>query len=434
MKTPLPKSLFGRSLLILIVPMLLFQAVLTYVFFERHFDSITRRLTRGVASEINFLIDAYVAFPNPEQVRTLNALAERDLKLRVSFEPGAKLPEHQTWLFFAFLRRQIKHEIRHVVERPYWVDTKYSDQFIDIRVQLPNGVLRVLAPRDRLSSKSVHIFLTWMVATAFVLIAAAVFFLRGQIRPILELADAADRFGKGRNVPGFRPRGAREVRRAAAAFIRMRSRIMRQMEQRTVMLAGVSHDLRTPLTRMKLQLAMLPESEEVRDLRTDVAEMERIVEEYLAFVRGQDGERAEPADVAELLQEIAANTRKQGGEIAVETEGDLIVPVRRNALKRCVRNLVENAQRYGARTMLSAVRHDGFVEIAVDDDGPGIPEERREEAFRPFHRLDESRSPDRSGVGLGLAIARDLARGHGGDVRLATSSLGGLRAIVRLPV
>jgi two-component system osmolarity sensor histidine kinase EnvZ len=266
------------------------------------------------------------------------------------------------------------------------------------------------------------------------LIAAAVFFLRGQIRPILELAEAADRFGKGRDVPGFRPRGAREVRRAAAAFIRMRSRIMRQIEQRTVMLAGVSHDLRTPLTRMKLQLAMLPESEEVRDLRTDVAEMERIVEEYLAFVRGQDGERAEPADVAELLQEIAADTRKQGGEIAVETEGDLNVPVRRNALKRCVRNLVENAQRYGARTMLSAVRHDGFVEIAVDDDGPGIPEERREEAFRPFHRLDESRSPDRSGVGLGLAIARDLARGHGGDVRLATSSLGGLRAIVRLPV
>ena len=434
MKALLPKSLFGRVLLILVAPILLFQAVVTYVFFERHFDTVTRRLSRGVASEINFLIAAYEAFPNPEQVRTLNALAERDLKLQVRFEPEAKVPEHKDWLFFAFLRRQIRREIRHVVERPYWVDTQHSEDFIDIRVQLDSGVLHVLAPRDRLLSKSVYIFLAWMVGTAVVLIGVATFFLRGQIRPILDLADAADRFGKGRDVPGFRPKGAREVRRAAAAFVRMRGRITRHIEQRTVMLAGVSHDLRTPLTRMKLQLAMLPQSEEIRDLTADVSEMERIVEAYLAFVRGEDGERPVPTDVAEILDEIAADTRKQGGKISVETEGDLTVALRRNATKRCVRNLVENAQRYGERTAVRAARHADFIEILVDDDGPGIPEERREEAFRPFHRLDESRSPDRSGVGLGLAIARDLARGHGGEVKLGTSPLGGLRATVRLPI
>jgi two-component system osmolarity sensor histidine kinase EnvZ len=429
-----PRTLFGQSLLIIIVPMLLFQAVMTYVFFERHFDTVTRRLSLGVASDINFLIDAYALFPKPDQVEALNKLAEEDLRLQVTFEPGAELPKHQQWLFFAFFRRELKHEIKRVMDYPYWVDTHAEEGKIDIRIQLPNGVLNVLAPRDRISSKTVHIFLGWMIGSAIVLMLVAVFFLREQVRPILKLAEAADQFGKGRDVPGFRPRGAREVRLAATAFIRMRARTKRHIEQRTVMLAAVSHDVRTPLTRMKLQLALLPESEEISDLRADVAEMERIVDEYLAFVGGRSTEGPAPTDIADLLQEIVADARKRGAEVTLETAGDLGVETRRNAMKRCIGNLVENAGRYGTHTALSAQRRDDYIEIHVDDNGPGIPEAHREEAFRPFHRLDESRSPDQGGVGLGLAIARDLARGQGGDVKLGMSPLGGLRATVRLPV
>lgn len=434
LKFLVPRTLFGQSLLIIIVPMLLFQAVMTYVFFERHFDTVTRRLSLGVASDVSFLIDAYALFPKPEQVEALNKLAEQDMRLQVKFEPGARLPQHQQWLFFAFFRRELKHEIKRVIDYPYWVNVHAKEGKIDIRIQLPNGVLNVLAPRDRISSKTVHIFLGWMIGSAVVLMLVAVFFLREQVRPILKLAEAADEFGKGRDVPGFRARGAREVRLAATAFIRMRARIKRHIEQRTVMLAAVSHDVRTPLTRMKLQLALLPESDEVSDLKADVVEMERIVDEYLAFVGGRSTEGPVPTDIAELLQEIAADARKRGIAIALDTSGDLTVEIRRNALKRCIGNLTENAGRYGAHTALSAQRRDDYIEIHVDDDGPGIPEAQREDAFRPFHRLDESRSPDQGGVGLGLAIARDLARGQGGEVKLGASPLGGLRATVRLPV
>lgn len=429
-----PRSLFSQSLLIIVIPMLLFQAVLTYVFFEHHFDSVTRRLSLGVASDINFLIDAHQAFPDPAQIQTLNDLAQRDMQLTVSFEQGATIPQHQNWLFFAFFRRAFKREMKRVIDFPYWVDTRSENDQIDIRIQLKDGVLHVLSPRDRISSKTVHIFLLWMVGTALTLIAVSAFFLRKQVNPILALAGAADQFGKGRDVPGFRPRGAREVRQAAAAFIRMRGRIKRHIEQRTVMLAAVSHDVRTPLTRMKLELAMLPDSEEIRDLKSDVAEMERIVDEYLAFVGGRDVEGPAMLDLTELLHEIAATAGKNGRAVSVEAESGLMVSVRRNGIKRCVGNLVENARRYATQTVLSAARQGDFIEITVDDNGPGIPEDQRDDAFRPFHRLDESRSPDNSGVGLGLAIARDLARGHGGDVKLGASPLGGLRATVRLPV
>jgi two-component system osmolarity sensor histidine kinase EnvZ len=258
--------------------------------------------------------------------------------------------------------------------------------------------------------------------------------MRNQVKPIERLARAADDFGKGRDVPGFRPAGAAEVRQAATAFLIMKQRIARQMQQRTEMLAGVSHDLRTPLTRMKLQLAMLGEKAEAKELREDVAEMEHMVEAYLAFARGEGSEQAVEMDLGELLRDVAAQAERQGGRVKVEVRGAPRLHMRPNGMRRCLANLIGNAVRYAKTVNVSAARKSGFVEIAVDDDGPGIPPAQREEAFRPFHRLDEGHTRGTGGAGLGLTIARDVARGHGGDVVLADSPMGGLRALVRLPV
>jgi two-component system osmolarity sensor histidine kinase EnvZ len=274
-----------------------------------------------------------------------------------------------------------------------------------------------------------------MVMSSLVLLTVAVIYLRNQVRPIQRLARAAESFGKGRDVPDFRPAGAAEVRAAAQAFLKMRERIERHIKQRTEMLAGVSHDLRTPLTRLKLELALMPETPERDAMHADVEEMERMLSEYLAFARGQGVEAAEATDLSAYLEEIAADHARHGAALTRKIPKGLRVPVRRNAFRRMVVNLLDNAETYGDSVRLSARRTRSGIEIAVEDDGPGIPPEKREEAFRPFHRLDEARSPDRSGVGLGLAIARDIARGHGGDLELGKSdTLGGLKATVRLPV
>jgi two-component system osmolarity sensor histidine kinase EnvZ len=274
----------------------------------------------------------------------------------------------------------------------------------------------------------------WMVGTAVVLLAVAVVFLRNQIRPIQRLAQAAEAFGKGREVGDFRPSGATEVRQASAAFLAMRERILRQIGQRTEMLAGVSHDLRTPLTRMKLQLALLGLRPEVAELKRDVAEMEKMIAGYLAFARGQESEATVATDLPALLNDVVATMRRHGGDIRLKSGSDITVPIRPNAFRRCLVNLIENALRHGRRVEVSAVRRGGAVEIAIDDDGPGVPADRREDVFRPFYRLDESRNPATGGVGLGLTIARDVIRGHGGEIELGTAPIGGLRALLRLPV
>jgi two-component system osmolarity sensor histidine kinase EnvZ len=339
------------------------------------------------------------------------------------------------------LRQVFVRELSANIKRPVWVDSETLEDLVDIRVQLDGAVMRVLIDRKRTVSTNTHINVVWIGGTAFLLLAVATVFLRNQVRPIERLADAAEAFGKGRDVPDFRPSGAAEVRRAAYAFIDMRERVSRAMQQRTEMLAGVSHDLRTPITRMKLQLALMPDGQDTRELTADVTEMERMVEEYLAFARGAAGETAVELDLSRLLADVAANARRgedakgaEGKPVELRVEPDLLLQARPNALKRCVTNLVDNALRHGARVRLSAAEQAGMLEIAVEDDGPGIPPARREEAFRPFHRLDEGRNLGAGGVGLGLAIARDIARGHGGDLTLGDSALGGLKAVISLPV
>jgi len=318
---------------------------------------------------------------------------------------------------------------------------RIGDDF-EIRVDVHDGVLSVLVPRDRVTVSKPDIFILWMVGSSLLLMTIAIIFLRNQVRPIERLARAADSFGKGRAVPDFKPYGAMEVRRAAQAFITMRERIERHVSQRTEMLAGVSHDLKTPLTRLKLTLAMMPEGEghdapgDITSMRADIAEMEHMLDDYLAFARGEGGEDASPTDLSELVREVtaAAERAHQRTQIRITVPDHVRVSVRRAGLRRVLANLIDNALKHGAKVAVRLSRDEHLVEIAVEDDGPGIPEPHREEAFRPFHRLDEGRNLQSGGSGLGLAIARDIARAHGGEILLGQSAMGGLKATVRLPV
>jgi two-component system, OmpR family, osmolarity sensor histidine kinase EnvZ len=432
-KAIMPKGLYGRSLLIVIAPVVLLQSVVAYAFMERHWQLVTNRLSAAVASDIAALIEVYERYPQDRNSETLSSIAEQKLSLDVDILPAEPLPRIGPKPFFDILDTALSNEIRLRVRRPFWIDTVGRSNLVEIRVQLDDAVMRVIARRSQTYASNAHIFLIWMVGTSLILLTVAILFLRNQIKPILALADAAEDFGKGREVE-FRPRGASEVRRAGAAFLDMKRRIARQMEQRTTMLNGVSHDLRTVLTRFRLSLEMIEPSLELDDLKKDVDEMSRMLEAYLAFVRGAPGEIAQPTDIRTLLEEYRADAERQGHPTTLTVEGDPNVTLRRDAFRRLLGNLVSNAARYGDDIQISAVHDDLYLTVHVDDDGPGIPREKREEVFRPFLRLDEARNQDHAGSGLGLAIARDIARSHGGDIALSESPLGGLRATVKLPV
>jgi two-component system osmolarity sensor histidine kinase EnvZ len=430
----MPKGLFARSLIIIITPMVILQSVLAFVFMERHYNTVTRRLSAAVSQDVTALADLAATFPTPEERERIKRIAQIAMGLTVDFLPDERLPPPGPKPFFSILDSAFTTELGKRLRRPFWTDTVGNSNLIEVRVQLEGGVMRVFARRSQAYLSNSHIFLVWMVGTSLVLLFVAILFLRNQIKPIEALADAAVAFGKGRDVVGFRPRGAREVRGAALAFLEMKRRIERQIEQRTTMLAGVSHDMRTILTRFKLELALIGDTPDTEALRKDVDELQSMLEAYLAFARDDNGEAPVMADVAQLLDEVRYNAERHGAKVAVGFTGDPMVMIRLDAFRRCVTNLVNNARRHGTRVEVSGSRDERWLTVTVDDDGPGIPPERRDDVFRPFVRLDEARNQDAGGSGLGLTIARDAARSHGGDVILGDSPLGGLRATVRIPV
>jgi len=441
-KSILPKGLLGRSLLILVTPLIVLQLVSAYVFYGTHWDLVTRRLALGLAEDIAAVIDMMEAFPGEENRARAFAIAGSAMALDIDLIEGVKLqrtgmvgaaPKLQNRIVGYSLETNLTNAMNGVVHRPFFVDAESSNTTVTIQVQLPEGVLDVRASRKRLYSPTTTIFVLWMVGTSLLLFGIATIFMRNQVRAVKRLAFAADSFGKGHDVPNFKPEGAAEVRQAAAAFKLMRERIDRQIGQRTEMLAGVSHDLRTPLTRMKLELAMM-RGEGVPDLLADLADMERMVEGYLAFARGEGGEGTEPTDLSALLEDAVGKLRREGAAIDLHCEERLVLPLRPDAISRSLTNLVGNATRYAKHVAVRARRRDGAAEILIDDDGPGIPPERREEVFKAFVRLEGSRNPKTGGVGLGLTIARDIVRAHGGDVLLETSPFGGLRVRLKLPM
>lgn len=429
----MPTGLYPRALVIVIAPVVLLQSVIAYVFMERHWQTVTQRLSSAVSADIAALIDVYESYPQDQDASVLSRIAERRLGMDVDILPDSDLPAPGPKPFFSLLDNALSTELSQQVARPFWLDTVGRSSLIEIRVKLGKDVMRVLTRRNQAYASNSHIFLLWMLGTSLILLTIAVLFLRNQIRPILKLADAAEAFGKGRDAE-FRPRGAREVRRAGNAFIEMKRRVERSVGERTTMLNGVSHDLRTILTRFKLSLALLERSSEIDAIEKDVDEMSRMLEDYLAFARGDAGEAAVETDIRSLLEELKADVERQGHQTELTVAGDPLVVVRPDAFRRVLTNLVSNAARYGDRIAIRANHDARYLIVMVDDDGPGIAPEQREDVFRPFFRLDEARNVDSGGTGLGLAIARDIARAHGGDIILADSPLGGLRATVRLPV
>jgi len=434
MKSVMPKGLYARSLLIIIVPMVVLQSVVALLFLERHWNLVTTYLSSAVTQEIATLIDVYKTYPQDPDHAQLRRIAQDRLGLVVDFLPGSQLPPPGPKPFFSQLDGALSDQIRKQIGLPFWIDTVGRSNIVEIRVKLDDTVMRVFARRADVYDPNSWIFLLWMVATSLVVLAIAIAFLRNQIRPIVRLADAAEAFGKGREAPNFRPRGAREVRRAAAAFLEMKTRIERAIEQRTTMLAGVSHDLRTILTRFKLELALLGDSAEIDAIKKDIDEMAGMLEAYLAFARGDMGEQSAPTDISALLADLKTDTERHGHRASVNFHGQPNVTVRPAAFKRCLANLVGNASRFASTVAITGHRDHRWLTVTVDDDGPGIPLQLREDVFKPFLRLDDARNQDEGGTGLGLAIARDIARSHGGHIALGDSPLGGLRATVRVPV
>ena len=428
----MPKGLFARSLLIVIVPIVLLEAVVAFVFMERHWQTVTARLSAAVVREIAGIIDVIDTYPQGADYGEIIRIAQERMELSLAVLPLQPLPPPAPKPFFTLLDEALAQEITRQIKLPFWIDTVGRSNLIEIRVQLADKSLRVIAPRSQAYESNSEIFILWMVGSSLVIISIAVLFLRNQIRPIQHLAQAAESFGKGRPTPNFRPRGAREVRQASHAFIEMRQRIERQMEQRTTMLAGVSHDLRTLLTRFRLQLALIagPDAEA---LGRDVDEMQAMLEGYLSFARGDSGEASEALDVRALLDWVATEARAAGASVSLSYAGEPMAQLRPQAMRRLLSNLVANAARHARHIALIGSRSPGLLVITIDDDGNGIAPELYGEVFKPFVRLDAARNLDQSGTGLGLAIALDIARVHGGDITLDTSPMGGLRASVRIP-
>lgn len=430
----MPKGLYQRSLIIIIAPMVLLQSVVAFVFMERHWQLVTQRLSTAVVRDISAVISIIETFPQNGDFSRIDRIAKDDLNLDIAVLPPTPLPPPARSPFFNILDGILSEEIRDQIGLPFWIDTVGNSKTVEIRIQLPNHILRVFARRNSAYASNTHIFLVWMVGTSLVLLLIAILFLRNQIRPIQALAEAADGFGRGQPMPdGFRPSGASEVRRAALAFIQMRDRIERQIEQRTQMLNGVSHDLRTILTRFRLQLEFMENSEDKQELERDVDEMQRMLEGYLAFAKDEQGEAIGELDLEEMLTRFEGEAERKNKAIATDVLGDPVVTVRPDSFTRLVTNLVSNAMRHAERISVVARREGRWLTVAVEDDGPGIPSDKREEVFKPFVRLDPARNIDAGGTGLGLSIARDIARSHGGDVLLSDSAMGGLRALIRIP-
>lgn len=438
-----PRGLLGRTLLIVLVPLLVTQGVALQLFYGTHLDVISRRLAGGLAGDVGMMAEMITRYPAPgdggadERGWIFREAAWR-LELSMAFERGAELGPpvaRPASLPLLPLEEDLEQALRQRLRMPFDMDWGSDPRSVIIRVGLPDGVLHVEAPRKRLFSGTLYLFVIWLVGSSALLFAVAALFLKNQVRSIRRLAAAAEAFGMGRDSPaapvvgvgGIKPEGAAEVRQAAAAFNGMQARIRRFVQQRTELLAGISHDLRTPLTRLRLGLAMLPADarEDAEALTADVEEMERMVAGYLAFARGEVTEVPRPADLVALVRDVV---ERAGGDAAeVVAPATLTVTLRADAMRRCLGNLLDNARRHAAQVAVRVEAAGARAHVLVDDDGPGIPEGQREEAFRPFASFSAG------GTGLGLAIARDIARAHGGDLTLEASPMGGLRARIGLP-
>lgn len=433
----MPRGFYGRAALILIVPIVTIQLVMSIVFIQRHFEGVTRQMTQSIVAELSYILPRVDAAPNlPNALRDLRPLSDSlQIELRAA-STAMPPPDRDLHLFYDLSGRAVLNTLRTTLP-PYRVGQILSDEkLVLFWVDTRHGMVEVTLPRNRVSASNPHQLLVIMVFSGLVLTLISAIFLRNQVRSVKRLADAAEAFGRGQALP-YRPSGATEIRAAGRAFLDMRARIERQIEQRTLMLSGVSHDLRTPLTRLSLSLSMADESDETRAMQADLAEMARLIDSFLDYARGEATAESQSVDVIGLLNGLVSNARRCGGTVDLSApDAPVMATLRAGLIERAVDNLIGNALRYADRAEVSVQHSDTTLSICVQDDGPGIPEDRFDEAKRPFVRLDPARNQDRgSGVGLGLAIAEDAAQMHGGRLILSRSAKwGGLCACLELPL
>lgn len=431
-KALLPTTLFGRALMILVLPTILMQLFAIYMFYERHWDSIVRNMSSALAGEVMLLVREFELAPEEQRVKRISALGE-SMGIGVFFDQSKET---------VFVEGEGKKEYPELYELlsqqmpfGFMIQRDGPERDMLIAIQLNDGTLELRTTKKRLVSSTTYIFILWMAGSALVLLIIAILFLRNQIRPIRRLALAAERFGMGQDTPDYSPRGAAEVRQAGRAFMVMRDRIQRQVTTRTEMLAGISHDLRTPLTRIRLQLAMLGLEEARRwELESDVDEMEHMIQEYLDFARGEGGEQSEAVAMNDYIRDIVDNYHRHGQPVEWHQAEDKTLEIRPMAMRRALQNIIDNAIRYGGKATVTTAMSGSHYRIRIDDEGPGIPQEQQEMVFRPFTRLDPSRNVRTGGAGLGLSIARDIIYAHGGTIELANQESSGLRVTLSIPL
>lgn len=431
LKRHLPKSLFGRALLIIMLPIALMQIIVAYIFFDAHWQTVTASLSNSVAADVSVAHELYQRSPNADRAAQLDTMLRPNMQLSVKLEPNDTLPTVPRKAFFTSFDSTLRKALLQNITAPFWFDTTRYPNHIDIRIQVDEGVLRFIVPRERVFAPTGYIFLFWLIMTTILLSLVSILFILNQTRPIVKLANAAENFGKGRGIGKYKPSGAAEVRQAGRAFLQMRERLLRHVQQRTALLAGVSHDLRTPLTRLKLHLSMEDKNAETKAALRDVKDMELMLEGYLDFARDTSEEAMKIADIGDVLTDILATQGENTPKLS--TSGDLSINMRELAMKRALANLISNARSYGAAIEIIATSRKDALIITIDDDGPGIRENDRNEALKPFSRLDTARNQNRKGVGLGLSISNDIIQAHGGTLQLLDSPMQGLRCKVTLP-
>ena len=430
-KKILPKGLFYRSLIIVATPIILLQIIITVVFFDSLWIKANKGMTRSLVSEIRTLYDVYVG-PNIEQKQTIIDLYNKNFDFFISFKNNESFPKKLEERWYSPMDRSLRRELKSVFGTSYWFDTTTYKEVIEVKIKHQNGFLQIFFPKQKITPSSARIFALWITLPGLLLIMIAIIFLKNQTRPIVNLAKAAEKFGKGEFIKEFRPSGAREIRQAAYEFDKMRKRITIQLNQRSEMLSGISHDLRTPLTRLKLQLALLKQQDLAKKMSDDIEEMERMLNEYLEFSRYQKNEETETININNMINEVVK--KYENNQIDIFVEKNLEINIRPNSIKRCLTNLIDNGLSYGKKVAILSNKTKNNLSIIVDDDGPGIDEDEYQNVMKPFYRIDKSRSQNKSGVGLGLSIANDIIRSHGGNISLDKSPLSGLRVKISLPL
>ena len=427
-KKILPKQLFYRALLIVAVPIIILQLTISIVFFDSLWIKTNKGMTRALVGEIKTFINAYEKEEYNKD--SLIILFQEHLDFNVKFEPYKILPKEDLERWFSPIDRNLRRELKSKISN-YWFDTTSYKNLIDLKIKYGDGYFQFYIPKERVTSSSARLFAFWITLPAFLLITIAIIFLKNQTRPIINLARASEKFGRGEDIEEFRPSGALEIRQAGFEFEKMRKRIIRHLNQRSEMLSGISHDLRTPLTRIKLQLSFIKDKEISKKLSDDVEEMEKMLNEYLQFASSRSAEITETFDLSELLKTTIMKYEKK--EITTDISKEVFLDGRKNLMQRCFSNLIDNAIKYSANVYISLRKLNNNILITIDDDGPGIPENERENVFKPFYKIDKSRGDSKSSVGLGLSIASDIIKSHGGNIKLETSPTNGLRIKVILP-